>query len=638
MTKLQAATFSLMFLGLATLGFAQCPHAGNNVGSIPYPPGGPYQGVSFRVWAPHATSVEVKDSASGRTIALTAQGSTGYWCKDIPAAGVNLAYDYVITSSAGPVTRRDPNARVVTSETGHAITYDPAAYVWQSKPFTPVPLNKLAIYVIDVGQFAPGPSGWGTFQSAIAQLGHISGMGFTAVELLPVTQANGVHANPYGPTDQYAIDNLELGGPDNLKAFVDACHQSGLAVIFDVVHNHWGPYNLADFDFDGWQTSTAPGGIYFYASSGADPYGSPYGPRPNYSNPIVQSYILGQIGMWFNEYRADGLRWDSISNIYNAWSGGVGNDPNTGKPGVALPDGVKLLQSANTTWQPTFKIAEDLSFSSHQSLDTQPIANGGLGFDSQWNATFAYFVRKDFPTSQITLSDVVSGMTSTFNNVYLQSVAYVESQDELTTKNSRLYQLVDPQNPTSRSARKKAALGAGILFTSPELPMVYQGDEFLDPSWLDNKTMLDWTNATTWSGIVQLYSDLVHLRTNAGETSPGLSDANLNIYQQDKTANVLVYDRYRSSNPGTDDVIVVANLSGTIFSSGYEIGLPYAGSWQVLFNSDSTVYSSDFGNIGPVGTVTAVNTPYAGQPYSAVVPIGDYSVLILSQTNGNSTR
>ena len=64
MTKLQAATFSLMFLGLAAAGFAQCPHAGNNVGSIPYPPGGPYQGVSFRVWAPHATSVEVKDSAS----------------------------------------------------------------------------------------------------------------------------------------------------------------------------------------------------------------------------------------------------------------------------------------------------------------------------------------------------------------------------------------------------------------------------------------------------------------------------------------------------------------------------------------------------------------------------------------------
>ena len=231
-------------------------------------------------------------------------------------------------------------------------------------------------------------------------------------------------------------------------------------------------------------------------------------------------------------------------------------------------------------------------------------------------------------------------MTSTFNNVYLQSVAYVESQDELTTKNSRLYQLVDPQNPTSRSARKKAALGAGILFTSPELPMVYQGDEFLDPSWLDNKTMLDWTNATTWSGIVQLYSDLVHLRTNARETSPGLSDANLNIYQQDKTANVLVYDRYRSSNPGTDDVVVVANLSGTVFSSGYEIGLPYAGSWQVLFNSDSTVYSSDFGNIGPVGTVTAVNTPatVASRISRMMVPIGDYSVLILSQTNGNSTR
>ena len=634
---LRTASFTLTLLGVASLGLAQCPHAGSGVGSIPYPPGGPYEGVSFRVWAPHATAVQVQASASGESVPLVEQGSTGYWCKDISGVGVNLAYDYVITSSAGTVTRRDPNARVVTSETGHAVTYDPAAYVWQSNPFTPPALNKLVIYEVDIGQFNAGPSGWGTFQAAIAQLGHISGMGFTAVELLPVTQADGIHANPYAPTDQYAVDNSELGGPDNLKAFVDACHQNGLAVIFDVVHNHWGPYNLADFDFDGWESSSSPGGIYFYNSSGNDPYASPYGPRPNYSNAIVQSYILGQIGMWFNEYRADGLRWDSISNIYNAWSGGVGNDPNTGKPGVSLPDGIKLMQSANTTWQPTFKIAEDLSFSSHQALDTQPVASGGLGFDAQWNATLAYFVRKDFPASQISLSDIVSGMTSTFNNVYLQSVAYVESQDELTTKNSRLYQLVDPQNPTSRNARKKAALGAAILFTSPELPMIYQGDEFLDPSWFDNRTMLDWTNATTWAGIVQLYSDLVHLRTNSGGISPGLSDPNLTIYQQDKNADVLVYDRYNSSAPGTDDVIVIANLSGTVFNSnsGYEIGLPYGGNWQVLFNSDSTVYSSDFGNVGPVGPVAANATPYAGQPYSAVIPLGDYSVLILSQVNEN---
>ena len=603
---------------------------------LPYPPGGPYEGVSFRVWAPHATSVLVKDPSSGRSEALVQQSATGFWCLDIAGVGVNQRYDYVITTPGfGTVTRRDPNARLVTSaHNGHAITYDPAAYVWHDQNFNPAPLNKLAIYELDTGQFYAGPSGWGTFQSSISKLGEITGMGFTAVELLPVTQFYGVYANPYAPTDQYAVDNDEYGGPDNLKAFVDTCHQLGLAVIFDVVHNHWGPFYLADYQLDGWNTTSFPGGIYFYdqMSSTGDRYDSPWGPRPDYSYPVTKIYISGQIAMWFNEYHADGLRWDSVSNIYNTWSGGVGNNPNTGKPGVALPDGADILKNANTTWPQSFKIAEDLSFSKQQSLDTLPVASGGLGFDSQWNATLGYFVRKDFPSAgAISLKDVVSGMTSTFNKVYLQSVAYVESQDELTTKNSRLYQLVDPQDPTSRIARKKATLAAGILFTSPEVPMIFQGDEFLDLSWLDNKTMLDWTNATTWAGIVKLYGNLVSLRTNAAGTSPGLIDADLNIYQKDKTNDVLVYDRYNQSAPGGDDVVMVANLSGTVFSGGYQIGLPYGGTWQVLFNSDSTAYSSDFGNVGPTGPVTAVNVPYAGQPYSATIPVGDYSVLVLSR-------
>lgn len=553
----------------------------------------------------------------------------------MPGVGVNQRYDYVITTPGfGTVTRRDPNARMVTSgHNGHSITYDPTVYVWHDQNFTPPPLNKLVIYEMDTGQFNAGPSGWGTFQSSISKLGEISGMGLNAVELLPVTQFDGIHGNPYGPTDQYAVDNDEYGGPDALKAFVDACHEQGLAVILDVVHNHWGAFDIGAFDFDGWHTTTYPGGIYFDddLTASGDRYDSPWGPRPDYGYPIVKDYILGQIAMWFDEYHADGLRWDSISNIYNAWGGGVGKNPNTGKPGVYLAAGISMLRTVNNTWPQSFKIAEDLSFSKKQASDTTPASSGGLGFDSQWNATLGYFVRKDFPSNAISLPNVVSGMTSTFNNVYQQSVAYVESHNELTTANSRLYQLVDPLNPTSRTARKKATLAAGILFTSPEIPLIFQGDEFLDPSWLDNKTTLDWTNAQTWAGIVQMYGNLVNLRTNAGGTSPGLSDPDLNIYQQDGTNDVLVYDRYSKSSAGADDVIVVANLSGTVFNGGYKVGLPYGGTWQVLFNGDSTVYSNDFGNVGPAGPVTAVKSPYAGQPYSATIPIGDYSVVVFSR-------
>ena len=106
----------LLFIApFSAISLAQCPHAGNGVGSIPYPPGGPYQGVSFRVWAPHASAVSVKDPASGRSVALVQQGSTGYWCLDVPGVGINQRYDYVITTPGfGTVTRRDPNARVLS--------------------------------------------------------------------------------------------------------------------------------------------------------------------------------------------------------------------------------------------------------------------------------------------------------------------------------------------------------------------------------------------------------------------------------------------------------------------------------------------------------------------------------------------
>ena len=617
---------------------AQCPQAGNNIGSLPYPSGGPYLGVSFRVWAPYADSVNVEGDFNEWSATATplAKEGNGFWCKDVAGATVNQKYDYVISSAKfGKVTRRDPNSRIVSSAWGNSITYDPTVYVWHDQGFVAPPLNQLVIYEMDIGTFNATATSPGTFLSAINQLSEIAGMGFTAVEVMPVTQFDGVYGNPYAPTDQYAVDYDEYGGPDGYKAFVDACHQQGLAVIVDVVHNHWGPFNLATFDFDGAQSKAYPGGIYFYENTGADPYDSPWGPRPDYSVATVKDYISGQIAMWFNEYHADGLRWDSVSNIYNTW-GGTEKDPHTGKPGVYLPDGISLLQNANATWPNSFKIAEDLSFGSKQSLDTQPISSGGLGFDSQWNATLAYYIRKDFPLTQpISLSDVVSGMTSTFNHDYQQSVAYFESHNELGAANSRLIQLIDLQNPTSRTSRKKDALAAAILFTSPEVPMLFQGDEFLDTSWQNNKTPLNWTNAQTWAGIRSLYSALVNLRTNSAGITPGLTDADLNIYQQDKTDDVMVYDRLNQNTPGKDDVIVVANLSATVFDGqkipAYKIGLPYGGTWKVAFNSDSQIYSSDFGNVGPADPVVAMNTPYAGQPYSASVPIGDYSVLILTQ-------
>src|SRR6202020_1584302 len=171
---------------------------------------------------------------------------------------------------------------------------DTSAYQWKSGPFTAPPLKNLMIYEMEIGTYASVKGKLsGTFQSAIGRLPEIIGLGFNAVEVLPVVE-NPPENIGYQPTDQLSVDNEEYGGPDNFKAFVDACHAAGLAVILDIVHNHWGPWDLTTNQYDGWHTTEYPGGIYFYDS--AD-WNSPFGPRPNFSDANVVQYIADSLTM-----------------------------------------------------------------------------------------------------------------------------------------------------------------------------------------------------------------------------------------------------------------------------------------------------------------------------------------------------
>jgi 1,4-alpha-glucan branching enzyme len=309
---------------------------------------------------------------------------------------------------------------------------------------------------------------------------------------------------------------------------------------------------------------------------------------------------------------------------------------------VSLPGGVQLLQYANTwldnLYPKAFKIAEDLAVSASVPLDTQPVAFNGLGFDAQWNGGFVTNVRRAIIANPIPLSQIVSGMKSVYNSDPSQGILYYESHNEIgSSSNGRLISQVDSANPTSRLAQKKSALAAALLLTTPGIPMIFQGNEMMDTSLNDYKTPVNWsTDVASYSGMRQLYTDLAALRTNQTYRSAGLTDSSINLYQQDSANNVLVYDRYSASQPGIDDVVVVANLSSTVFngSSLYTVCLPFAGTWNVLFNSDSTSYSSQFGGVGPSGSVTAVATTACktySETYGVAIPLGDYSTLVLSQ-------
>ncbi len=589
------------------------------MGSTPY-----VGGVTFRVWAPNAAMVFVEGDFNNWSASANPLGSEGdgNWSNDVPGAEAGQTYRYVISSPGfAAVTRRDPYSRVETEANytaGNSIIYDAAAYQWKSAPFTAAPLKTLMIYEMEVGTFGAVQTGAsGAFQSALRRLGEISALGFNAVEVLPVNE------NPpgnigYGPSDQLAVQNEYYGGPDNFKAFVDACHAAGLAVILDIVHNHWGPWDLTTDQFDGWNTSEYPGGIYFYDSAN---WNSPFGPRPNYSSSNVVQYIDDSLTMWIHEYRVDGFRWDSVSNIYTTDNG----------TGTYLSDGWTLLQNANVqtvTDNPAFvNIAEDLT---GNTLVTAPISEAGAGFASQWNGNFVFNMRTQLTESSdsaVDMAAVASAIGQAFNSVFTQNLNYTESHNEVTDGGERLTTLIDPADPTGWLALKKSTLGAGILLTSPGVPMIFQGQEFVENEPLVYNEPLQWSLATEFASIRKLWGALGAARKNASGHTPNLDGNGLRIYQVDNVNKLIAYERFDSQTPGS--VVVVANFTGNV-ENNMPVGFPARGTWTTRFNSDSTQYSSTFSGAGSVA-VKADGGAYSSMPYSGRVTIGPYSLLILSR-------
>ena len=215
------------------------------------------------------------------------------------------------------LSRIDPYARKVTNSTGNGIIYDPQAFDWGDDTFTIASWNELIIYEMHIGTFHVKEKGHpGTLDSAIEKLPYLRELGINAVEVMPIMEFSGDFSWGYNPSHPFAVESI-YGGPDAFKRFVKAAHEHGIAVIVDVVYNHFGPSDLDLWQFDGW-SENEKGGIYFYNDRrSSTPWGET---RPDYGRGEVRQYLRDNALMWFEEYHADGLRWD-IHNLYQEYSG-----------------------------------------------------------------------------------------------------------------------------------------------------------------------------------------------------------------------------------------------------------------------------------------------------------------------------
>jgi 1,4-alpha-glucan branching enzyme len=606
----------LLFLPAAL--FAVVPSARPGMGAIPYT-----GGTTFRVWAPHAAAVSVAgafNSWSTTANPLAAEGS-GIWSADIPGASLYQQYKYVITNN-GTHWKIDPRARDVVSSAGNGIIVS-TAYTWS--PFTPPPWNEMILYEMHIGTFYdsnPSDDSPGTWQTAVEKLDHLQSLGINAVEIMPIAEFPTDFSLGYNPSNLYAPESA-YGTPAQMRQFIDACHQRGIAVILDVVYNHLGPNDLdySLWKFDGYSAFDYTGGIYFYEN---DYRYTPWGDtRPNFSSGPVRSFIRDNVMYWLTEHNMDGIRMDGTAYIREVDIGGP-----------EIPEGWSLMQWINNEIDAAFpekiSIAEDMR---DNEWLTKPTGAGGAGFDSQWDAAFHHKITSALATPDDeyrNMGDVRDAIVHLYNGWDSQRVIYTESHDEAGAASGkcRLPSQIWWEEPTSYYSKKRSTLGAGLVFTSPGIPMLFMGQEFLETGAWHDRTPLNWTNSTTFAGIKQLYTDLIALRRNKAGLTRGLPAKNVNVFHVNHTSKVIAFHRWWNGGPG-DDVIIVANFSYQGFSN-YNIGMPRPGRWRLRFNSDWNGYDESFTNWN-TADVSAVPGPQDNLAYNANISIGPYSLVIFSQ-------
>lgn len=586
------------------------------MGSTPHP-----QGVAFRVWAPHARQVSVVGSFNdwdGTRTVMQAE-ENGCWYVNVAEAHIGDQYRFLLSTPDGEFSRLDPYAREVTNSVGNAIVHDPD-FDWQGDDFQLVPWNELVIYELHVGTFndQEDVDHPGKFCTVTDRLVHLKKLGINAIQIMPVGEFAGERSWGYNPAQIFSVE-LAYGGPLAFKQFVRRAHQAGIAVILDVVYNHFGPDDLDLWQFDGWSENNR-GGIYFYNDDRArTPWGET---RPDYGRGEIRQYLMDNILMWLEEYHVDGIRFDCTQFIRTI----------DGSDAHDLPDGWSLLQWINEQVGQKFPgritIAEDLQ--NNQWL-TKDVGAGGAGFGSQWDARFVHPIRQavitpdDQHRSLVAIRDAIYYR---YNDDAFERVIYSESHDEVANGKARVPHEISPNDAKGWYARKRSTLAAALVFTAPGIPMLFQGQEFLEGEWFRDTVPLDWDQRDEFHGIVLLYRDLIRLRRNRHGFTRGLCGQFTQIHHLDDERKVLAFHRWDQGGPA-DDVVVVVNFLHEQ-QDDCAIGFPAPGSWRLRLNSDWQGYSDDFSN-HPSTDVFAEAGNWDGLPWQAKVAIGPYSVLIYSQ-------
>ena len=579
------------------------------------------EGVAFVVFAPNAKRVSVVGDFNfwdGRRHAMRVRGN-GYWEIFIPGVTPGQRYKFEILGPDGNVLplKSDPYAFSAEIRPSTAsVVFDEA----RLKPAVaaldhPNARNKpISIYEVHLGSWRRRPEDgdrWLTYRELADELpAYVAGLGFTHVELLPVSEHPFDGSWGYQPTGLFAPTS-RFGTPEDFLALVDACHRAGLAVILDWVPGHFpdDPHGLADFDgtalyehCDPRQGRHLDWGTLIY----------------NYGRREVTNFLQSNALFWLNRYGVDGLRVDAVASMlyldYSRPSGGWVPNRHGGRENI---EAIEFLRRTNTQVFGQYPQATTMAEESTAwPMVSQPVDAGGLGFGYKWNMGWMHdtlnYVSKEPVHRKHHHGDVVFGLHYAFSENFILPL----SHDEVVHgKHSLLGRM--PGDHWQRFANLRAYYT--FMFCHPGKKLMFMGCEFGQEQEWNHDRSLDWhlLNQPEHAGVQHLVRDL----NRAYRDIPALHERDCEpegfmwLIADDTEQSVFAWLR---NGFGDKRCLAVVNFTPQV-RRNYRIKVPSAGKWREVFNSDSTIYGGT--NVGNAGIVVAKPIESGGELSLTLPPL-----------------
>jgi 1,4-alpha-glucan branching enzyme len=639
--------------------------------------------IQFSVWAPHAKTVElvfgkrsngyIADDGSGinhemKPIKMQKE-QDGIWKTD-PSDPFfekypnfhNLPYMYRITKEEGTIAYRtdlyayeqigkgdfDPKGkpyngspkeldgtkscslicdieRINPQFTSELKKYEelmPEAEFWENEfqVSNPMPqkLEDLIIYEMHIAALGAGDERPGRFEDAMILLPYLKELGVNAIELLPIMEFEGAANWGYGTSHFFAIES-SAGGRDQLKMFIRECHRQGIAVIIDVVFNHY--HHRAERAVLHYDSDNPAHDIYYWYEGTPNEYQDPEfgyidnmstGYAPRYHEEMVRKMFISSAIMLIEHFHVDGFRVDQTTSMH-AYNVLHGNGTPMGNVNIY---GAKFLRELTRTIKmikpTTFLIAEDHS---NWPKVVEPAMSGGLGFDATWYADFYHHLvgGQGYSDEYARIlrnagyGDDRELRLDTFASVLLHSrdrkVVYHESHDEAGNSQNSARTIEIAVNhaplisPTKEYAYNRAKVIAAINLLSAGVPLFFMGEEvgarkeYTYFTFMQNREDLLRERSQDGSKIFLFYQDLIQLRLS----NSAFRSHNLEIIHVHNQNRIIIFRRWDKRG----DFLVVISLNNHSFADGYYITHPIFGDglWREIMNSDAKIYNgTNMGN------------------------------------------